>query len=443
MFKNLRFGWWMSKAFLARHGKTVIWTIAISILSGLSLLQALPKITASLKSNKEFLAIAMVGRFRPNELPAEILDKLSLGLTSIDESGRAIPGLAKSWTVSEDGKTYIFNLDRSKEWHDGSEVTSKDISISIEHVQAEISDVGTIKFTLEEPYAPFPTVLAKPIFKQRLIGTGDFRLKKLNLNGEFVDSISIQNGKSGETYRFYPSSADAVTALKLGEVSEVRNLVTLEDVPEWPQFEIKSEKHPDRYLAVIFNTQDKLLAEKSVRQALSYAVKNKPQDDDRVISPISKSSWGYNPNVKPYNFDIQQAKELLKDLSDEANPTQLEITTFLPYLSEADKIAANWAELGIKTSVKVTLILPAEFQVLITGQIIPPDPDQYVFWHSTQSTNLAKYVNPKVDKLLEEGRITLDEEKRQGIYRDFQRFLLEDPPAIFIRHITTYSVIRK
>ena len=87
--------------------------------------------------------------------------------------------------------------------------------------------------------------------------------------------------------------------------------------------------------------------------------------------------------------------------------------------------------------------MPAEFQVLITGQIIPPDPDQYVFWHSTQSTNLAKYVNPKVDKLLEEGRITLDEEKRQGIYRDFQRFLLEDPPAIFIRHITTYSVIRK
>ena len=245
----------MSKAFLARHGKTVIWTIAISILSGLSLLQALPKITAALKSNKEFLAIAMVGRFRPNELPAEILDKLSLGLISIDESGRAIPGLAKSWTVSEDGKTYIFNLDRSKEWHDGSEVTSKDISISIEHVQAEISDVGTIKFTLEEPYAPFPTVLAKPIFKQRLIGTGDFRLKKLNLNGEFVDSISIQNGKSGETYRFYPSSADAVTALKLGEVSEVRNLVTLEDVPEWPQFEIKSEKHPDRYLAVIFNTK--------------------------------------------------------------------------------------------------------------------------------------------------------------------------------------------
>lgn len=433
----------MSKAFLARHGKTVIWTIIISILLGFSILRALPGITSFLKLDQQSVTAGVVGRFRVNEIPAEILDKLSLGLTLIDESGRAVPGLAKSWTVSEDGKSYLFILNSSIKWHDGTEISSKDINISIEHVRTEIPDNSSVKFTLEEPYAPFPTVLAKPLFKNRLIGTGGFRLKKLNQNGEFVDSIIIQNGKTIETYKFYPSSADAITALKLGEVNEIRNLVSLEDVPKWPQLEITSQKHQDRYLAVIFNTQDKFLAEKSVRQALSYAIENKPQDEDRVISPVAKSSWGYNPHVKPYNFDFDQARELLKNQPEENNAGEIQITTFLPYLGEAEKIAAGWNNLGVKTSVKVTLVLPNEFQVLITGQIIPPDPDQYVFWHSTQSTNLAKYANPKVDKLLEDGRKTLDEEKRLSIYRDFQRFLLEDPPAVFIRHITTYSVKRK
>ncbi|MBI2310058.1 hypothetical protein HYU89_04110 [Candidatus Collierbacteria bacterium] len=442
MLKSLRFAWWLIKAFNLRHGKTIIWTIVISVFIFLAGLKILPKLSAVIKTSRQFSTIAMVGKVRPSELPATILDKLGLGLTQIDESGRAIPGLAQSWTVSEDGKSYIFNLDKSKTWHDGIPLSAKDINIAIEHVQTEVVDNRTIKFTLEQPFVPFPTVLSKPLFKSRLIGTGNFRLKRLNQNGEFTDSVVIEDGTKTEIYKFYPSSADAITALKLGEVDEVRDLISIEDVPKVSQFEIKPERHLDRYLAVLFNTQDKLLAEKSVRQALAYAIPNKPRDENRVISPISKSSWAYNPHVKPYNWDIPQAKELLKGL-EEIGSAKLEISTFLPYLSRAEEIAAAWADLGIPTSVKVTLVLPTEFQVLITGQQIPADPDQYVFWHSTQSTNLAKYANPKVDKLLENGRETLNEDKRQEIYRDFQRFLLEDPPAVFLGHITTYSIFRK
>ena len=442
MRKNLRFAWWLTKAFILRHGKTIAWTIVAGIFIALAGLMILPKLLSAVKPSRAFSAIAMVGKVRAGELPAEILFKLSQGLTQIDESGRAGPGIAKSWTVSDDGKSYIFDLDRSKIWHDGAPLSAKDINIAIEHVQTEVIDDDTIKFSLEQPYAPFPTVLSKPLFKSRLVGTGSFRLKKLNQNGEFIDSLTIEDGNRTEIYKFYPSSADAVTALKLGEADEVKDLISIEDVPKWSQFEIKPKRHLDRYLAVLFNTRDKLLAEKNVRQALAYAIPNKPTDEDRVISPISKSSWVYNPHVKPYNWDISQAKELLKGL-DGINAAKLEISTFLPYLSRAEEIAAAWSDLGIPTSVKVTLVVPAEFQVLITGQQIPADPDQYVFWHSTQATNLSKYANPKVDKLLEDGRETLNEDKRQEIYRDFQRFLLEDPPAVFLGHITTYSAFRK
>lgn len=441
MFKNLRFGWWLTKAFFLRHGKTIIWTIVISVFLALAGLKILPKALAIIKPSRHFSTIAIIGKFRTGELPAVILDKLSLGLTQIDETGRAIPGLARSWTVSDDGKSYVFYLDESKAWHDGTSLSAKDVNIAIEHVRTEVTDNSTIKFSLEQPYAPFPTVLSKPLFKNRLVGTGHFRLKRLIQNGEFADTVSIENGAITEIYKFYPSSADAVTALKLGEVDEVRDLISIADVPKWSQFEIKPDQHLDRYLAVLFNTQDKLLGEKSIRQALAYAIPDKPGGEDRVISPISKSSWAYNPLVKPYNWDIPQAKELLKGV-EEINSAKLEISTFLPYLSLAEEIAAAWTDLGIPTSVKVTLVLPSEFQVLITGQQIPADPDQYVFWHSTQPTNLTKYANPKVDKLLEDGRESLDENKRLEIYRDFQRFLLEDPPAVFLGHITTYSVRR-
>ena len=442
MLKKLRFAWWLTKAFLLRHGKTIVRTIVISVFVALAGLKILPKVLEIIKPSRQLSTIAIVGKFRFNELPAAILLKLSMGLTQIDETGRAMPGLAQSWTVSDDGKSYVFNLNQSKIWHDGTSLSAKDINIAIEHVQTEIMDNTTIKFSLDQPYAPFPTVLSKPLFKNRLTGTESFRLKRLSQNGEFADSITIENGVRTEIYKFYPSSADAVTALKLGEVDEVRDLISITDVPKWEQFEIKPDQHSDRYLAVLFNTQDKLLAEKSVRQALAYAIPNKPGNENRVTSPISKSSWAYNPLVKPYNWDIPQAKELLKGL-EEINSAKLEISTFLPYLTQAEEIAVAWTDLGIPTSVKVVLVLPSEFQILITGQQIPADPDQYVFWHSTQSTNLTKYANPKVDKLLEDGRETLNEDKRLEIYRDFQRFLLEDPPAVFLGHITTYSVKRK
>lgn len=442
MLKSLRFTWWLTKAFILRHGKTIVWTIAISVFTALTGLKILPKFLATIKPSRTFSTIAMVGKVHSNELPISILLKLSQGLTQIDDSGRAISGLAKSWTISEDGKSYIFDLDESKTWHDGTPITAKDMNIAIEHVQTQVVNDQTIKFTLEQPYAPFPTVLSRPIFKNRLIGTGNFRLKQLIQNGELTDSITIEDGNKKETYKFYPSSANAATALKLGEVDEIAELISIDDVPKWSQFEIKPERHLDRYLAVLFNNQDKLLTEKSVRQALAYAIPNKPSDENRVISPVSKSSWAYNPLVKPYNFDISQAKELLKGLEG-IDSTKLEISTFLPYLSKAEEIAAAWTDLGIPTSVKVTLVVPSEFQILITGQQIPADPDQYVFWHSTQPTNLTKYANPKVDKLLEDGRETLNEDKRREIYRDFQRFLLEDPPAIFLSHITTYSIRRK
>jgi len=84
----------------------------------------------------------------------------------------------------------------------------------------------------------------------------------------------------------------------------------------------------------------------------------------------------------------------------------------------------------------------SNYQLLLIGQESSIDPDQYFMWHSSQSTNFTHYKNTRIDSLLEKGRKTLDLEERRTIYQEFQQYLLEDPPAIFLRYLNNYSIAR-
>ena len=93
---------------------------------------------------------------------------------------------------------------------------------------------------------------------------------------------------------------------------------------------------------------------------------------------------------------------------------------------------------------QVTSSFPDEYSAFLAIYEIPSDPDQYFLWHSTQTaTNVSKYSNQRIDKLLEDGRTTTDQDERKKIYLDFQRFLLEDAPATFLVHPISYTIARK
>jgi len=62
---------------------------------------------------------------------------------------------------------------------------------------------------------------------------------------------------------------------------------------------------------------------------------------------------------------------------------------------------------------------------------------------STVLKNITKYNDPRIDKLLEDGRMTSDEERRKELYFDFQKSLTEDLPAIFLYHPYKYNVVYK
>ncbi|MBA7564415.1 hypothetical protein ES708_06078 [subsurface metagenome] len=64
------------------------------------------------------------------------------------------------------------------------------------------------------------------------------------------------------------------------------------------------------------------------------------------------------------------------------------------------------------------------------------DPDKFItyFWHSENigSSNLGGYKNSEVDRLIEEGRTSLDFEERKHLYRRIHALIAGDRPAVFL-----------
>lgn len=389
--------------------------------------------------------IGIAGRFSPGSLPSEILERAGNGLTSVDEKGNVQPNLASSWEPKDNGKEWIFKLNEALKWQDGSEVKSEDIKYEFSDVKTEYPDEKTIVFKLQNPYSVFPVAVSKPVFKKGLLGTGEWKVKKVSVANGFVSQISLASEEGTLIYKIYATEERLKLAFKLGEIDEMRGLLTKAPFDSWKTAEIKEEAGKSEIVTLFINTQDPLLSEKTLRQALAYAIKKDGFEGERAISPISEDSWAFNSQVKPYEYDPEKAKKTISELPDEIKEKiNINLSTTPLLLPVAEKIVRDWKDAGIPASVQVSTSIPQEYQVLLAIFDSPKDPDQYSIWHSTQtSTNITKYQSPRIDKLLEDGRTTTDQEERRRIYLDFQRFLVEDSPAIFLYYPKIYNISRK
>ena len=445
--KNIRF--WIR--FFTTFWKKFKLLLLLGVFLGIAFFLVLPLFKPLLINFQEGNRIGIVGRYSIEELPLEIQSKISQGLTSIDEGGNVHPALASNWEAKDEGKEWVFFLS-DKKWQVGLQIKATDINYKFSDVSVEVVDDRTIKFTLKEPFSPFPSIVSRPIFKRGLLGAGDWKVVKINSisGGRYLESLKLINTKTNriESYKFFPTEDVAKTALKLGEVDDLENMSSGE-FKDWNNLSIQANSREDMYVGLFINNEDPILSDKSLRQALAYAINKSSFSGERAISPISPLSWAFNPQVKQYPYNVSRAKELYETLPKEQRKDMtLKLETTPALLDTAEKIKSNWENIGIKTQIQTSGSPPEDFQILLAIQSIPPDPDQYSFWHSTQiATNITRYKTSKesqrIDKLLEDGRKTLDLEERKKIYMDFQRFLLEDSPVIFLYHPITYSISRK
>ena len=233
---------------------------------------------------------------------------------------------------------------------------------------------------------------------------------------------------------------------------------------EWHNVAVSSKLDQTRSLALFFKTSDPRF-DKNVRQAFAYAL-TKPTDTSRAIGPISPLSWAYFPGGKRYDRDWDRATErLLSAIPGQA--LNIVLTTTPQFISQAEGIEKELESFGefafeqcqtaeavkdkalcentrISITLKITIVPDVtSFDMLLTGQATPPDPDQYALWHSSnQTTNITNYKNTRIDKLLEDGRTKQSKNERIEVYQEFQQFFLEDVPALFISHLPVYTIER-
>jgi len=445
LLKRGRFYYWFIQELGKKYKRQIIFGLVIGSISIIAIQNFFLPFYKTQAKPTDYIGV--VGDYTVATLPESILRQISYGLTQQDESGTISPGLASSWEATDSGKTYIFQINTNMVWHDGTKVTLEDINYNIQGVSASRTQPNTITYQIPMAYSPFLTVMSKPLFKKGLVGYGPYYVSGIIFKAGSFLSLTLSShdeNTHNKIYKFYKTETQAMLAYKQGEVDRLEGILAVDpDIMKWKNTVVTDEVNYSRMVSIFFNVKDPLLQEKSVRQALAWAVPDMP-DEERAYSPIGKTSWAYTDTVKKYTFDEKQAKKLFDATKLGTTSATLTLHTFSPYLSIAQKIAESWTRFGIKTEVKVENIRPESYQVLLTARDIPKDPDQYAFWHSTQTqTNIDNYSNPKIDKLLEDGRVETDPEKRLQLYVDFQKRLVDEAPALFLYYPKTFRIERK
>lgn len=306
------------------------------------------------------------------------------------------------------------------------------------------------------------------------VGTGPYRFAEW-VSGEKVVLEANPDYFEGKpyihrvVYRIIPDSSTMFLELRNGGLDYMQ-LTPLQyarqtDTPAFRHMYAKY-RYPDfSYVYLGFNLRRPMFQDVRVRRALAYAV-NKQELVDGVLfglgvpatGPYKPGSWQYNPDVRRYPYDPAKASRMLEEAGwhdgdgdgiREKNGQRFSFTIITNQGNEnriksGEIIQRRFREVGVEVKLRVIewaaflkeFIDPGNFDATILAWNILPDPDSYNVWHSSKTgvgeLNHTGFKNAEVDRLLEMGRRTLDQDKRKEIYDRFQEILAEEQPYIFL-----------
>ncbi|HEY74922.1 MAG TPA: peptide ABC transporter substrate-binding protein [Thermoflexia bacterium] len=459
-----------------------------------------------------------------NEADRDLCALVFNGLTRFNGQGDVVPDLAESWEVSLDGLTYVFHLRDNVYWHDGVPFTADDVVFTVRLLQAPDypgpPDVGalwrtvkiakvddyTVRMILPEPFAPFldyttigllPAHLLEGVssadlpaleFNLKPVGTGPFQVVEVETADGEIRSVLLERNRryfrpgplvDYFRFRFYPSYSTAFRAYRNGDVEGVGR-VELQDLPEARQdddlnlYSAQLAQYSLIYLNLLKADDLPFFQEVEVRQALLYGLDRQAivQDllDGQAIvahSPIVAGTWAYDPQIRRYDYDPEQAQALLDEAgwtlppqggvrTKDGRPLSFELLASTDPLREAiaEEVARQWGELGIGVTVVTTgpvdvrdALEQRSYQAALVDLALPGDPDPYPLWHQTEITqgqNYAGLDHRRISEIIETARIVTDRQQRIDLYREFQQVFADEVPAILLFHpVYTYGVSNK
>ena len=222
-----------------------------------------------------------------------------------------------------------------------------------------------------------------------------------------------------------------------------------------------------RYMG--FNVRRDFFADKRVRWAISHAV---PVDDivdkvyhglaKRLSGPFLPGSTANDESLEPVPFDLDKARELLdetgwkdsdgngirdKMIAGRKVDASFDLMIYAEspqYQRIAEMIGENCRRIGVNVRITPTqwaLMLQnlrkKEFDATILGWVLSWKQDPFQIFHGSQadlqeSSNSIGYSNPELDKLIEELRVTLDQEKQVELYHKIHKIIYDDQPYTFL-----------
>ena len=387
--KRRRLILWLFKAYFKKWRKTIFISFGLGLIVFFLLKFVVNSFIPLIPFTQE-KTIGMVGAYSIDNIPAVILAKVSRGLVSVDSNYLPKPDLANSWEIKNDGKTYIFHLNKDIKFSDGTTLTSDLVKYNFVDVTALRPDKYTIIFNLKSVYSPFLLTVSRPIFKNSFVGIGDYKVRAINLNGNFIQSISLVSNKQQSqeiTYQFYPTEDALKTAFALGDVNEIIGARSTDfdgkSLTDFKQANIIKNVNYSQLVTIFYNTQNKDLSDKRLREALAYAMPDVFSYGQRNYGSFSPNSWVSENGLTTYSQDFEHAKLLLGESanSSQSSTFTLELKALPEYAKLAEQIKLLWAKIGIKTNIKIVDSFPSDFEVFLGEFNVSKDPDQYTLWH--------------------------------------------------------------
>lgn len=297
-----------------------------------------------------------------NPVDQHLADLIFDGLVRYGPDGSPEPALAREWEVSEDGRTFTFNLREDARWHDGQPVLARDVAFTYGLLQDEAfpapeslrvlwqavvispTNESQISFTLPQPFGPFieatttgilpqhiladvpPAEIAGHAFNTTPVGTGPFLVPA---GSSWRESGSLNMAPNplhwrsgvrldGVQFRFYEDVEALVGAFDSGEIQAI-TVVPEDGVARAGAVQgmrLFSSPAP-RYSQLLFNMNEQgnpALRDMTVRQALAMGT-DRPRLIDRALNgqgvlldgPYLPQSWAFTSG-KVRAFDGQAAQ---------------------------------------------------------------------------------------------------------------------------------------
>lgn len=421
-------------------------------------------------------------------------------LVQQDYNLEVIPFLAEKWETPSP-TTYIFQLRKDARFSNGDPVTAQDVQYTFESIldpetgspfkgigsgikTITVTDEQTIRFDLVAPKASFLLDLFIPIFQkpeanqnaETLIGTGPFILESQSA-AEFT--LSRNPNYYGEQphlekiiFKIVKDDNTRFLKLKKGDIDFVLNAIPLDKLKQFQKSPLKRtykllEGPALNYQYIGFNYEHPILKNKSVRQAIAYALnrdeliefykKNHATKADSLLIP---ENTFYAKDLLVYDYNIEKAEQLLDDAGytkkdDERFTLSYKTSTSKSAVTQARIVKSQLKKIGITVNVQsfewgtfFSDVKSGNFEIFSLRWVGVSEPDFYYdLFHSTQfppnGRNRVRYTNLDLDTLLETGRVETDLETRRSIYQKVQEILAEEMPYVSLWHNNNIVVMKQ